>query len=252
MEFSGERVVPTSKESGPGTALYEEHIKRYLFAKEFIAGKRVLDAACGTGYGTDLLGQHAKEAVGVDLAPEAVTYAREHYQNPALQFLVGDVEHLNFPEGSFDVTVSYETLEHVPHPEAFIQELRRLLKPGGLIIISTPNKPAFKERKLFPYNPFHIKEYTWEEFHEVINKHFTQSEFYGQNKPIVLSPLRRILRAVLQRIVNIPLMLDLAKRLPSALIHGTVSAIQNEDKNIYPIAENPNASVFIAVARKPQ
>ena len=109
MEFTGERLVigQTDKE------LEIEHINRYKFAQQFVTKKRVLDAACGTGYGTQLLAQYAVSAVGVDISEEAIEYACEQYQSDKINFCVASVEKLPFPDASFDVVVCFETLVHI-------------------------------------------------------------------------------------------------------------------------------------------
>lgn len=142
------------------------HIARYSFAKELCVGKRVLDAACGEGYGSRLLANWgAKEVVGVDISAEAIESAQRHFASDSVRFIQNDAETLprHFEPHSFDLIVSFETIEHVQDPELFLRNIRGLLKPGGMVAISCPNDwwyfPTEAER-----NPFHLRKYHLEEF----------------------------------------------------------------------------------------
>jgi 2-polyprenyl-3-methyl-5-hydroxy-6-metoxy-1,4-benzoquinol methylase len=142
------------------------HIARYSFAKELCAGKRVLDAACGEGYGSRLLADWgASEVVGVDISAEAIASAQQHFASDNVKFIQNDAETLprHFEPRSFDLIVSFETIEHVQDPELFLRNIRDLLKPGGVVAISCPNDwwyfPTDAER-----NPFHLRKYRLDEF----------------------------------------------------------------------------------------
>lgn len=114
-----------------------EGLARYKFATKYVHGKTVLDVACGSGYGSNMLKNFAKEVYGVDYSREAVKYAKEFYRDIA--FLVASAEYLPFKEGVFDTVVSFETIEHLRKPEKFVEDVKRILKgSGGLTIISTP------------------------------------------------------------------------------------------------------------------
>ena len=125
MSFSDERLVPEEAVE----ASLQEHVARYRFARERVRG-RILDVACGTGYGTAMLG-----AVGLDLSLEALRYARRH---PA-PYVAADAAVLPFGR-VFDAVVSFETIEHVADAGRFVSECARVLKPGGVFLVSTPNR----------------------------------------------------------------------------------------------------------------
>ncbi len=115
------------------------HLSRYEFALEYCEDKDVLDAACGTGYGSSLLGELAKSVHGIDLDSDAIEYARVKYGAEKIQFEKSLVENTAFEAGSFDVVVSFETVEHTLCPSAHAMEIARLLKDDGMAIISVPN-----------------------------------------------------------------------------------------------------------------
>lgn len=149
MSFDEERLVP----EGAVEASLQEHVARYRFAAERARG-RVLDVACGTGYGTAML-----RAVGVDVSLDALRYARRH---PAL-YVAADAARLPF-DRTFDSVVSFETIEHVADPVRFVAECSRVLKPGGLFIVSTPNRELWSPRSARPLQRHHVKEFNRKEF----------------------------------------------------------------------------------------
>src|SRR5262249_38493426 len=163
-EFTGERFIP--KMPAPGINLEDcqiayEHWHRYLYAAQWVAGKTVLDIACGEGYGSYYLAEVAKQVVGVDLDPETVRHASSRYLRSNLEFRCGSVEAIPVPgAASFDAVVSFETIEHLweGQQNTFLSEIGRLLKPEGLLMMSTPNKLAYSDRPGYK-NEFHRQEF---------------------------------------------------------------------------------------------
>jgi SAM-dependent methyltransferase len=178
MEFTGERVVPDKTPQ----AIYDEHIYRYMFAAGLTQRKKVLDVACGTGYGLSYMAEKgAGEAVGVDLSWKAVGYARERFGGERrISFICADGTRMPFADDSFDVVVSFETIEHIRKYGRFLSECRRVIKEGGSIICSTPNRRIFSPNLAKPINTFHVKEFWPDEFHRLLSRYFTQVTFYGQ------------------------------------------------------------------------
>src|ERR1700761_5833276 len=131
-----------------------QHLARYEWALPQV-GARVLDVACGTGYGTRMLAARATLA-GFDADPGALDLARE--RNPEADIREGMLPELPWPDASFDTVVSFETIEHLDQDRRFIAELRRVLRPGGLLILSTPNKDVTSPDGP-PLNPWHVREY---------------------------------------------------------------------------------------------
>lgn len=170
---------------GPDRISYQHHLARYQFALGQMAGaERVLDAGCGTGYGSRLLLEKASRVVGVDLSPLAVQYAREHYEGPNIQFVQMDCQRLAFPNAQFDLLVCFEVFEHMEDQDAFLSECLRVLRPGGTVIISTPNASTAEVhmRSIGQTNPFHIGMLALGGLRSVLNRHFRSVELYGQRR----------------------------------------------------------------------
>ncbi|MCK4546801.1 MAG: class I SAM-dependent methyltransferase [Candidatus Eisenbacteria sp.] len=187
MEFTGERLVPTV---GGLDDLFLEHMTRYLFASSLIEGKRVLDAGCGCGYGSYHLARGGAESVlGIDISEEAVAYCREHYRSERLSYEQRDVLNTGLDEASFDAIVCFEVFEHVPEPEVLLDEMRRLLRPDGVLVLSTPNANTYAAGGKDGDNPFHYREYTPDEFEGLLKNRFPQVFSYAQNRAGGLSIL---------------------------------------------------------------
>lgn len=158
-----------------------EHLHRYALAKEFIKNKIVLDIACGEGYGSNILAQDANSVIGVDIDQETITHAIKKYQKKNLSFLQGSVENIPCAPHSFDVIISFETLEHTAEHTKMLEEIKRVLKPGGILIISTPEKKAYTELLGSYSNPFHKKELYKKEFSELLGRFFKYQISLNQN-----------------------------------------------------------------------
>lgn len=173
--FTGERYLPHVL--GP---IRYEHFHRYLFATGLCAGSRVLDIACGEGYGSALLAEVAAHVVGVDIDRDVVASATRFYANTGrLEFRHGSATGIPADDHSFDVVVSFETLEHFTQHEQFMVELRRVLRPGGLLVISTPNRPVFSAPGA-PPNEFHVRELDRAEFVAFLESGFEHHALYAQ------------------------------------------------------------------------
>ena len=178
MEFTGERFVSTLNEP----EMSYEHWHRYLYASYFVENKVVLDIASGEGYGTFLLSSaKAQKVFGVDIDPEAVKSARETYENTNLEFINGSIVSIPVASESIDLLISFETIEHVDeaHQNMFLDEIERVLKPDGILIISTPNKLAYSDIPNYK-NEFHIKEFYVDEFLDFLRPKFKYIELLGQ------------------------------------------------------------------------
>lgn len=175
MEFTGERFVPT--ELGE---LSLEHWHRYAWCRQAVRGLRVLDVACGEGYGSALLAQTALSVHGVDISADAVAHARTEYGHLGnAAFEQASATELPFPDAHFDAVISFETLEHLHEQEQMLAQIRRVLKPGGFFIVSSPNKEVYSDRRNF-VNEFHVKELYFSELGELLDRHFGAVRYFGQ------------------------------------------------------------------------
>jgi len=174
LQTTGERYMPEMHGS-----IELEHLHRYLLAKQLTAGKRVLDIACGEGYGTALLSESAASVVGVDISAEAVAHAQQKYQAGNLEYRAGTCSDIPLADQSVDVVVSFETIEHHDEHEAMMGEIKRVLKPGGLLVMSCPDKLEYSDKPNYS-NPYHVKELYRHEFDSLMAKYFKHHSISGQ------------------------------------------------------------------------
>ena len=180
LEWTGERYLPYINPSICGAEIHYEHLHRYAFASQFVNGKKVLDLACGEGYGSFLLSKTARCVMGIDINPETIQHASNAYPKDNLEFKEGSI--LNVPiSGSkiFDVIICFEVIEHITEHEILLSEISRLLKDEGLLIISTPNKKIYSDGPDY-HNPFHEKELYFNEFRDLLKINFSRVYFFGQ------------------------------------------------------------------------
>jgi ubiquinone/menaquinone biosynthesis C-methylase UbiE len=156
-----------------------EHLHRYALAVGHVKGLIVLDIASGEGYGTHLLSTAAKMVYGVDLSQEAIFHAAAKYQKNNLQFKHGSATAIPLEDHCIDVITSFETIEHHDLHEEMMLECKRVLKPGGLLIISSPEKKYYTDLPNYR-NPYHVKELYEQEFRTLLLKHFSNINFLNQ------------------------------------------------------------------------
>ncbi|MEO7254420.1 MAG: class I SAM-dependent methyltransferase [Casimicrobium sp.] len=174
LTFTGERFLPECA----GEIIYE-HWHRYLIAHGQATDKRVLDIPCGEGYGSNLLATGAGSVLGIDISSEAVAHATARYDKENLRFVAADCTNIPEPNASFDVIISFEMIEHITAQEAFLQEVARLLKPDGLLIISSPNRPEYSDRTGYK-NEYHVKELDRAELKGLLDPHFPAQTWFAQ------------------------------------------------------------------------
>lgn len=170
----GERFLPEFS----GT-IRLEHLHRYYVAREISADRDVLDIACGEGYGSEILSSRARSVIGVDINSVAIAHARAAYERPGLSFLEGSATAIPIDDNSVDLIVSFETIEHLTEQEEMLVELKRVLRPGGVLLISSPNKAVYSDMTGYQ-NPFHLKELYTQEFIDLLASHFRNTRHYGQ------------------------------------------------------------------------
>ena len=176
MEFTGERAIPGQTDPD----LMNEHWARYAFAEALVGSKRVLDAGCGVGYGAARLAEVAAEVVALDQARDPLTAGGKQYSHPRLRFVQGDCTRFPFADSSLDAVVAFEVIEHLDEWKALIEESRRVLVPAGQFIVSTPNRLYYGEAREDP-NPFHVHEFTHDEFREELGRCFPHVMLFLEN-----------------------------------------------------------------------
>ena len=183
LPFTGERFVPGSPVA-KGEMWYE-HWHRYHYVLPLVAGKKVLDVACGEGYGSALMCGRAATVSGVDISRDAITHGRATYADRAnLQFFEASCTKLPFEAANFDVVVSFETIEHIAGQAQFLDEIKRVLKPEGVLILSCPNKAEYSDKRGFT-NEFHVRELYRPELEALLAPHFGRIRWLSQRNAFV-------------------------------------------------------------------
>ncbi|MFH0840765.1 MAG: class I SAM-dependent methyltransferase [bacterium] len=173
-----ERLVVN--EQTKSNIIYDEHLARYEFARQFVSGKKVLDLACGTGYGAQLLAKAGAIVIAIDQDKQAIESAQQNFPHENITYLVDSAESLKtLEDNSIDIITSFETIEHLKNCEDYLKALTRVLRYDGIALISTPNKAFFNEK-----NHFHIKEFTKSELIALLGKYFANIKVLEQNNCI--------------------------------------------------------------------
>ena len=162
--FTGERLLA-------GDPLFaadmSRHLVAYQFAQQQVRGKNVLDAGCGDGYGTDMLAQTAARALGVDRSAETIDVAGRRCRRPNLTYRACDLDRLSGLGEQFDVVCNFQVIEHLVDPKPFLGQARQVLRPGGCLIVTTPNR-----LNTLVENPYHVHEYVAGELAELLGEFF--------------------------------------------------------------------------------
>lgn len=181
LEPTGERMIMDEYKSSPQDyVIYLLHIATYRFAETHTRGKRVLDFGCGSGYGSAAVSKIAASVVGVDVAEDAVAYARSHFVHPNLEYQrVDPHQPLPFADGSFDTVLSFQVFEHVVDTARYLAEIRRVLVPGGTLVLVTPDRSTRLLPFQKPWNRWHLHEYGKQELIRVMSPGFASLEMLG-------------------------------------------------------------------------
>jgi 2-polyprenyl-3-methyl-5-hydroxy-6-metoxy-1,4-benzoquinol methylase len=247
LSFTGERIVPGQVSE----SLFRAHEARYVFAGGFVKDKVVLDVACGTGIGTHyLLKVGARSCLGLDIDRAATDYARAAYG--ACQFAQCDAMSLCVPDGSIDVVVSFETIEHLRDQLRFLSECHRVLRLGGILVCSTPNRTMSRWAR---ENVYHEHEFTVAEFTRALETLFVEVQLLGQKST---NRLLYASRGLLSRALHRLQLLEVAKSLfywnppPLAVRTQFGGMPADADNEIQPYHATPlmQPNFVIAVARR--
>ncbi len=221
---------------------WAEHVHRYREVLSVLKGtERVLDLACGTGYGTAVLAGRAVEVIGGDVDAEAIAMIDPSLKkNPKVRFEVMDGTKLPFSDGTFDVVVSFETIEHTRDFEAMLDEFRRVLSPSGRFFVSTPNRLVQSPDGII-HNPYHTQEFTPDEFKVLLNKRFTSVQLYGQEyiRYKNRSGLRWKAGAALEKLQYCRGIRKVPLSIQNAFMHGLIGKGQYPDVEDYRMNGDP-------------
>jgi ubiquinone/menaquinone biosynthesis C-methylase UbiE len=184
-----------------GPIMAYEHIHRYAGCAEIVRGRRVLDVACGEGYGAALIARTAKCVVGTDIDADVVRVAQARYGRDGLEFLRADMFELPFKSRSFDVVTCFEAIEHVSTPSRALDEIARVVASGGTAIISTPDKAVYSDAENYE-NEYHLHEFYRDEFYDELRQRFSTVSLMGQriragSELVALDPSARSLPSVI-------------------------------------------------------
>ena len=187
LPWTGERYVPQL-----GGRMAVEHLHRYAYAARHAHAIDVLDIACGEGYGAHMLARTARRVVGVDLCTQAIEHASRRYIATNLTFMAGACSAIPCADHSFDLVVSFETIEHLDQHEEMMREFKRVMRPAGLLLISSPDRRVYSEETGYA-NPFHVKELSKDEFAGLLHRHFAHAFLLGQGFTLasVIAPTTR-------------------------------------------------------------
>lgn len=175
LEFTGERFTPECVRE-----IWYEHWHRYALVQPWARGRRVLDAACGEGYGSAILAQSAASVLGLDIDRAAVAHAQARYAALSnLRYEQADATRLELPQGAFDLVVSFETLEHVHAQDDLLDGLCHALADDGLLVISSPDKATYSDAAGFR-NEYHVRELYRDEFEQLLRRRFPHVRLYAQ------------------------------------------------------------------------
>jgi SAM-dependent methyltransferase len=183
LEPTGERmIVDEYHASVEDHLIYLMHMASYAYAEGYAHGKRVLDFGCGSGYGSALIAKAADSVHALDVAQDAIDYARAHFSRPNLEFSrVQPDAQLPFDNGSFDLVLSFQVFEHVRDTGRYLAEIQRVLAPGGRLILITPDR----DTRLFPlqrpWNRWHLKEYSQRGLRRILERVFPEVEVMGMS-----------------------------------------------------------------------
>ena len=173
--FTGERL-----ETSVCNANAVKHLHRYAIASIYAKGKKVLDIASGEGYGSNLLSNYASFVYGVDIDNYTIKKAKLKYRKKNIQFSVGSTSAIPLDDNSIDLVVSFETLEHHVEHDQMLREIKRVLRPKGICIISTPDKHFYSDKRSY-INEFHKKELYKHEFIKLVDHYFSNYQVMTQS-----------------------------------------------------------------------
>ncbi len=267
MRDTGERIIEDAYQgSAQDYLIYLFHLATYRYALEHVEGRDVLDYGCGTGYGAQLLASRARSVVGVDVAPAAIEFAAREHVASNLEYRVvdsGERARLPFDDRRFGVVVSFQVIEHIRDDDSYLREIARVLAPGGVLLLATPDRAQRLFRFQKPWNAFHVREYSAAGLAERLGRRFARVEVLrmGARDPIAGVEARRVRRIRWATLpFTLPLVPEVARRTVleglmrlSKQVGGAHHAPRRWEFGVESIsigAEVPNSANLLALAHK--
>ncbi len=210
--------------------------KAYYFVAELGKNKDVMDYGCGPGFGTDIISKTAKSIIGVDIRQKALNYASKTYTDPNISFQkVNPTYPLPFADRRFDLIISSHVIEHIPNVLEYVLELKRILKIGGKLILSTPNRKFRLLPFQKPFNPYHFREYSVRNLKREIKKAFVKFEIlgvYGNKRINLLEKInKRLLKNPVKVYIFNPILFILHKILPKSIMNILIRPIFSRNRS---------------------
>jgi len=237
------RVIP--KEKWDTVEQYLEYL-RYLaaymlFARRFIANKRVLEIGCGTGYGANELSNYVSSFVAIDTSRESIHHCRDKYNKNKLFFVQGSGIELPFRDESFDAVLSFQVIEHIEPKMVlnYLAEIKRVLKKGGIFLCSTPNKRLRLLPFQKPWNPEHKREFKDKELKKLLRKVFEEVKIYGLcgSEEVLSIEENRVKQSPFKVYIMAPLYKMIKHILPSPIFLQAKSILNSKSHCSEPIAQ---------------
>ncbi len=213
----GERLIPEDIHTAEDYIQLMRHYFVYDWLnKQISEDDLIMDLGFGEGYGTRMLSEHCREVTGVDVIQKVVDYANEKYSSNNCKYIIYDGRTLPFETNSLDVAVAFQVIEHIEDDDLFVAELERVLKKGGKLFMTTPNRATRLKPGQKPFNRFHKREYYARELKGLLAKHFAQVDMFGISATAEIHEIefKRIKRGGL---MSVALNIGLRKLLPEAL-----------------------------------
>ena len=242
-----ERTYPET----PDVPTFQHHLARYEFLLPMVrTNDEILETGCGAGYGSCMLSHRARSVVAIDYSPAALRYARERYSAPNLTHLLMNCHSLGFADASFDLVVSFEVFEHLEQPDTYLGECRRVLRPGGRLVLSTPNRSSWDihMRSIGTEYEYHVNMQDLPGLRSLLARHFSSVEIYSQWRRG--NALHRVLRAL--DVWNLRLRLVPARRreqMQQAMGVPSGAAVKASDW-VFTRSQRRQANHFVAICRK--
>lgn len=227
MEKTAERISPEMIDSKEEYILYLKHLFAYYFVKKEIPkGSFVLEVGCGEGYGTFLLTKEGFDVIGLDINEETINEASKKYQSKNCRFVCYDGKRIPFDDETFDVVISFQVIEHIHDDLGFVKEIHRVLKKGGKLFLTTPNRLYRLKPNEKPRNPFHIREYAPLDLQELLKKVFSDAEILGirGNKEVQEIEINRVKEPKILKLDP----LNLRRFLPSSFRRAILQLLNNQ------------------------